>query len=209
MAGTITALKIQKRNKERVNVYLDDEYALAVTALVAATLKKDQYLTDAEIERLKSRDERHKAYEQAIRYLGFRARSQAEMGRYLRGKRYSPEVVTDTIARLLQEHYLDDEAFARSWLRDRERFRPRSRQALRYELKQKGIADEVIEAVLVDLDEDELAWAALERKLYQWKNLGEEDFKKKALGFLGRRGFNYEVARTICDRAWASLNPSE
>ena len=209
MAGTITALQVQKRNKERVNVYLDDEYALAVTVLVAATLKKGQYLTDAKIEQLKHQDERHKAYEQAIRYLGFRARSQVEMKRYLRGKGYAPEIVTEMIDRLQQQHYLDDEEFARSWLRDREQFRPRSRQALRYELKQKGIADEVIEVVLAGLDEEELAWTALEKKLYQWRSLEEDDFKKKILGFLGRRGFNYEVARAVCERAWALLHPSE
>jgi len=209
MAGTVTALKVQKHNKERVNVYLDDEYALAVTIVVAATLKKGQFLTDAEIERLRSQDERDKAYEHSIRFLGYRARSQVEIRRYLEQKGYSPQVVNETIERLGQQQYLDDEAFARSWLRDRERFRPRSRRALRYELRQKGIADEVISAVLADLDESKLAWAAIEMKIHQWQRLNEDDFKKKALGFLGRRGFNYETARTVTERAWSSLNSSE
>ncbi len=209
MAGTITAIKIQKRNKERVNVYVDDQYAFAVTALVGATLKKGQYLSEADIERFTSQDERHKAYDQALRYLSFRARSRREMERHLGEKGYSPEVVTATVERLLDESYLDDEAFARFWLENRERFRPRSQRALRYELRQKGIAAELIDSLLTDLDEDELAWAAVEGKVIQWQNLDEEEFKKKVLGFLNRRGFNYEVAYRMFDRAWSQVKMTD
>lgn len=206
MAGRITALEIQKHNKERVNVFLDGQFALGVTVLVAATLRKGQYLDDAEIERLKQEDERNKAYAHAIRFLGFRARSQAEMVRYLRDKGYSAEVVDEIVGRLVNEQYLDDEAFARFWLEDRERFRPRGQSALRYELRQKGIADEVIDTALADLDEDELAWKAVERKLSLWKNLAEQDLKKKIVGFLSRRGFSYETANEVFNRAWSSLD---
>jgi len=209
MAGTITALKIQKRNKERVNVYLDDTYAFAVTVLVAATLKKGQHLTDPEIERFKNQDERNKAYHQAVRFLGFRARSQQELVRYLQEKGYAPVVVTDTIDRLLEEQYLDDEAFVRFWLANRERFRPRSQQALRYELRQKGIANEVIETALADVDEANLAWTAVEQKLARWQGLSEEDFRKKVLGFLSRRGFTYEIAYQVVERAWVLASQSE
>lgn len=209
MAGKITALKVQKRNKERVSVFVDDAYAFSVTLMVAATLKKGQHLTEAEIDRLKSGDERNKAYNRALRFLSYRSRSQVEMERYLRDKGYAPEVVSETVDRLVRENYVDDEAFAQDWLASRERYRPRSRHALRYELRQKGIADEVIEATLADVDEDASAWAAVERKLERWKNLSEEEFKKKILGFLGRRGFNYETARSVLDRARDTVNSSK
>lgn len=208
MAGTISALEVQKRNKERVNVYLDGQYAFAVTMLVAVGLRKGQFLSDADIEQLNSQDERNRAYDRAIRFLGFRPRSQAEVTRYLRDKKYSSEVITDTINRLIQQEYLDDQAFARSWVMDRQRLRPRSRRALRYELRQKGIDENVIEKTLADLDEDDLAWRALESKLRQWKHLAKPDFKKKAMGFLSRRGFNYEIVREVTDRAWESLDSS-
>lgn len=209
MAGTITAIKIQKGNKERVNVYVDDQYAFAVTVLVAATLKKGQYLSEADIQQFKAQDERQKAYEQALRYLSFRARSRQEMDRHLSRKGHSPEVVTETIERLGDEDYLDDEEFARFWLENRERFRPRGQRALRYELRQKGIGDELIDSLLTDLDEAELAWSAVAGKLAQWQHLDEEAFKKKVLGFLSRRGFDYEVAHQVFDRAWTQVQKSE
>lgn len=209
MAGIITALKIQEGNKERVNVFLDGKFALAMTAVAAAALRKGQYLSDAEIDQLKQADERDKAYNQAIRFLGFRPRSQAEIERHLREKKYSPEVVTETVERLRREQYLDDEAFARFWLENRERFRPRGRQALRYEMRQKGLPGDVIETTLNELDEDESAWTAVENKLSRWKNLDELSFKQKVMAFLSRRGFNYEIASQTANRAWASLDLSE
>ncbi len=209
MAGTITTLKIQQRHKERVNVFLDDEYAFAVTLLAATALKKGQYLTDAEIEQLKEGDEFDRAYNQALHYLGFRPRSQVEVERYLQKKEYPPELITAILNRLREQQYLDDEAFARFWLESRERAKPLGPQALRYELKQKGLESHLIDAALTDLDEDESAWAAVEKKLYLWQKLEEGPFKQKVMAYLSRRGFNYEVVAQTTRRAWASLNSLE
>ncbi|GAB4444335.1 MAG: RecX family transcriptional regulator [Anaerolineae bacterium] len=199
MAGTITKLEIQKKNKERVNVYVDDSFALAVSLNVALGLKKGQFLGDAEIEQLRRQDERHKAYDRALFYLGFRARSRAEMERYLRGKEFLPETIEATLTRLAAEGYLDDAAFAQSWTGSRQRTRPKSRRALRHELRQKGVDREAIEAALADMDEAEAAAAALGAKLRQWQHLDEETYTKKAMGFLSRRGFSYSVARAAVE----------
>lgn len=201
MAGRITALKVQKHSQERVSVFIDDKFAVGVTIVVAATLRQGQYLSDAEIAKLKQEGERDKAYNQAIRFLGFRARSQAEIERYLNDKGYPADVVAETIGRLIEQRYLDDEEFARMWLEDRARFRPRGQMALQYELKQKGISKEIVDAVLTDLDEDELAWAAVENQLRRWQNLEEQELRKKIIGFLSRRGFNYETAQHVVNRA--------
>jgi len=205
MTGTITALESQKRNNERVNVYLDGEYAFAVTLVVAAGLQRGQLLSDDEIEALKAQDERTKAYNRAISFLGFRPRSEAEMEIYLHKKGVSSEVIVETIERLKRQDYIDDAAFARAWIRDRGRLKPRGRRALHYELAQKGIGREVIDTALADLDEDELAWRAIEGKLRQWQHLSEADLRKKAMGHLSRRGFNYEVSRQAVDQAVIEL----
>ncbi len=205
MAGKITKLEIQKNNKERVNVYIESEYALAVTVTVALGLKKGQLLSEADLERLKSDDEGHKAYERAIFFLGFRARSRAEIERYLRDKGFSVEAIAAVVQRLNAEKYLDDEAFAQTWVENRQQFRPKSRRALRHELGQKGLNAAEIEAAVGGLDESESAWQALAPKLAQWRHLDELSFKKKAGGFLGRRGFGYEVVRGALERAWSEI----
>jgi regulatory protein len=206
MAGAITALKFQRRSKERVNVYLDGEYAFGLTAIEAARLREGQVLSEAEIAALKAQDERQRAFDQAVRFLSYRPRSRAEVERYLHGKRVAGEVVTDVVERLERANYLDDEAFARFWVENREQFKPRSRRALRYELRQKGMTDQVIAQVLSDLDDEAAAWRAVEGRLSRWAGLTRDELRQKMMGYLSRRGFNYEIINSIFEKACQVLN---
>ena len=86
MAGKITTLKFQKKNKERVNVYLDGKYAFSLQAILAARLHKGQTLSDEEIEGLLQEDAFQKAYDKTLNFLTYRPRSRAEVRRYLQHK---------------------------------------------------------------------------------------------------------------------------
>ena len=206
MAGTITALKFQRRNKERVNIYLDGEYAFGLDAIQAAQLHKGQVLSEKEIAALKVQDERNRAFDRAVNFLSYRPRSRAEVERYLRGKAIADDTVADVIVRLEQAKYLDDEDFARFWLENRERFRPRGQRALRYELRQKGVSDEIIARVLGDVDDEEYAWRAVEGRLSRWANLPASEFRQKVTGFLRRRGFDDGTISLTLDKAYQILD---
>lgn len=209
IAGTITALKVQQKNKERVSVFLDGEYAFGVTLDVAARLHKGQQLTPAEIEELRRNDDVDRAFQAALHFLGARPRSRAEVEQQLARKGHAPEAVAAALSRLERYDYVDDAGFARFWVDNRKRFRPRSAAALRFELRQKGLDRETIERALDDLDEDAAAWDALAPKIERWRDLPQEEFEKKAIPFLARRGFNFETARSACRRAWKQIQSAE
>ena len=206
MAGTITDLRFQRHSKERVNVYLDREYAFGLGAVEAAQLRKGQVLSDAEIVALKAQDERNRAFERAVRFLSYRPRSQVEVERHLRRKAIAEDVIGDVIARLKRAKYLDDEEFARFWLENRERFRPRGRRALRYELRQKGVSDEIITRLLDEVDDDVAAWLAIEGRLTRWAHLPGGEFRQKVAGYLSRRGFDYSTISVTLKKACQSLD---
>ena len=206
MAGTITELKFQQRNKERVNIYLDGEYAFGLDAVEAARLHKGQVLSEAEIAELKAQDERNRAFDRAVQFLSYRPRSRVEVERYLRGKSIDEVVRDDVIARLERAKYLDDEAFARFWLENRERFRPRGERALRYELRQKGVSDEIITQVLNDLDDEASAWRAVEGRLSRWASLPGDEFRQKVVGYLSRRGFDYNTISLTLEKVGQVLD---
>ncbi len=199
---TITALKLQQKNKDRVNLFLDGEYAFAVSFTAASELHRGQELTESQVAELKQEGERNKAYHQAIRFLGVRPRSTSEVMRKLKEKGHDELLIEAVIERLVDAGYVDDAAFARFWVEDRTRFRPRSARALRYELRQKGVHSDVIDDAVADLDEEGAAWDAAVAKLDGWRRLDENQFRKKASGFLSRRGFNYGIVRATVDRAW-------
>jgi regulatory protein len=209
MAGTISQLLQQKNNRERVSVFIDGEFAFGLSIDAAARLAKGQFLSDADIAGLQTDDEHNRAYQSALHFLGTRPRSMTEVQRNLQEKGFGEDAVAAAIARLVEQHYLDDEEFARYWLENRNRFRPRSAKAIRYELRQKGVDREAIEAALEGMDEDDAAWDAAASKLDRWRNLPEDEFERKLSGFLARRGFSFATVRRTVQRAWKSVQEPE
>jgi regulatory protein len=209
MAGTVSELQQQKNNPDRVSVFIDGEFAFGVSIDVALHLAKGQFLSDADISALQTSDEYDRAYQSALQFLGSRPRSTAEVQRNLQEKGFGEEAVAAAIARLVEHHYLDDEEFARYWLENRNRFRPRSAKAIRYELRQKGVDREAIEAALEGMDEDDAAWDAATSKLDRWRTLPKDEFERKLSGFLARRGFSFDTVRRTVMRAWRVVQESE
>jgi regulatory protein len=66
MGRTVTAIKAQKRNKDRVSVYLDGEYAFGLARIVAAWLHVGQELSEEKIVLLTSQDEVEAAYARSL-----------------------------------------------------------------------------------------------------------------------------------------------
>lgn len=200
MAGTVTALEIQKRNKDRVNVYLDGEFAFGLNVLDAARLHRGAILSDAEIAALQAQDALAQACDRAVAFLSYRPRSSAEVRRYLAEKQTAPDVIEGAIARLTAQAYLDDAAFAAAWVRNRVALRPLGARALRYELREKGIEASVIDAVLTDLDAQDGAYQAALPKARRLGGQGKQAFRQKLGAFLARRGFDYDTVRAVTDR---------
>lgn len=199
---TITGLKTQKRNKDRINVYLDDEFSFGVARIVGAWLKVGQDISDDKIKELLSKDEVEVALQKAINFISYRPRSAKEVS--LRLKKYdaSEDVIEEVIERLVRGGMLNDSNFAEMWVENRSTFKPRGRKALRVELRHKGITDEAIETSIADLDEDELAYRAAFKQARRLKHLEWQDFRKKLYGFLARRGFNYDVISGVVPKVW-------
>lgn len=202
-SGTITALEIQARNKQRVNLFLDEVYAFSLTVDEAIHLRKGQFLTEAGVAALQGEDAVQKAVEAGVNYLSYRPRSIKEVRVKLEEKA-TPEVTERAIERLSALGYLDDQAFASMWVRDRLHFRPASPRALRQELRQKGIADDIIAEVLAQVSVEETAYRALQAQARRVRNLSPRDAREKLTGFLARRGFNYGDARRAIDRLFES-----
>ncbi len=200
MGGRVTDIKTQARNSRRVNVYLDGQYGFSLGLGVAASVGRGDNLSDEEVERLQARDAEETAYDKCLNYLAYRPRSISEVRHYLREKRVAAEVCDSVTDRLERVGLLDDRAFARYWVENRETFRPRGRRLLRQELRGKGIDEELVVEVLSDVDEESSAFRAAWSKAPRYAGLDDEGFSAKMSSFLRRRGFDYEVVRETVSR---------
>jgi regulatory protein len=202
MLRKITALKVQKKKRRRVSVFLDGRFAFGLQASVAARLSVGQTLSADEIDELQERNEIEAAYDRTLNYLSYRPRSCAETNRYLRRRGVSPTTIKAVIERLSRAGLLDDGAFAEYWVENREQFRPRGMYGLRSELRQKGVPDAVIEAAIDDVDETESAYRAAQTRARRLEHLDYQTFRRRLGGFLNRRGFGYDTVKDTVNRLW-------
>mgnify|MGYP000194439395 CR=1 FL=1 len=197
--GTITALRFQKHNQNRVSVYIDGQFAFGLAAIEAARLRVGQELSDEDVARLKERDEVERSHERALNFLSYRPRSTTEVRRNLRRKNVADEIIEEVIERLERAGLLDDVEFARYWVENRMQFKPRGVRALRHELRQRGVSDAVIAEVLQDFDEEAAARKAAQAGARRLAHLEPAEFRRKLGGYLTRRGFSYAVTGPLIE----------
>jgi len=204
----ITAIEPQK-NKNRVNIYLDGEFAFGLARITAAWLKTGQEISEEKIAHLQTDDARERAMQQAILFLSYRARSEKEIRQNLLKHEIPEEVIEYTLERLQENGLANDDKFARVWVENRNTFRPRSRRVLAMELRQKGLDDETVQAAVSDVDEEALAYESALKRAPRFKGLEWADFRKKLSEYLARRGFPYSVTAPVVTRIWNEMHTDE
>lgn len=205
----ITAIEVQKRSPNRVNIHLDGEFAFGLARIVAAWLRVGQELSDEKIEQLQAEDARERAYQQAMLFLSYRARSESEIRQNLRKHEIPEPVIEHTLERLRQDGLANDHQFARAWVENRSAFRPRSRRLMAMELRLKGLNEEAVSAAVQSVNDEALAYEAAQKRVSRLKNLEWNEFRKKLSDFLARRGFSYSVVAPVVTRTWNEAHKDE
>lgn len=205
----ITSIETQRRTPNRVNIHLDGEFAFGLARIVAAWLRVGQELSEEKIEQLQTADARERAFQQAMLYLSYRARSESEIRKNLQKHEIPEAVIEQTLERLRQDGLANDSQFAQAWVENRSTFRPRSRRMMAMELRQKGLDNEAIESAVETVDDEASAYAAGQKRSGRLKDLEWIDFRKKLSGFLARRGFSYSVIAPVVTRIWNEMHADE
>lgn len=210
MDQKITALKAQKRNPNRINVYLDGIFAFGLARVVAAWLQVGQTLNEEKIDSLQNEDTLELAYQKSLHLLGYRPRSENEVRRKLSEKGFSVEVIDSVSERLKSSGLIEDRQFAKNWVENRVTFRPRSHRLMAIELRQKGVTDDAIqEALDTSVDDAALAYDAAVRYSRRLSGLEWGEFRERIYSYLRRRGFSYGTISTAVQRLWSELKPTE
>jgi regulatory protein len=188
----ITAIKAQVKNPERVSIYVDEKYAFSLNhaQLLDLKVRIGLEIDDARLAEFKKASELGKAYERALNYAMIRPRSVKELQDYCRRKKWAPEDCQTIIDKLVARRYVDDRNFARAWVESRAMANKTSQRKLRLELKQKGVADDIIAEALQNADFDE--GSALRALIAKKRRLARYQDEQKLMQFLARQGFSFD-----------------
>ncbi len=203
----ITAIQVQKRNPNRVNIELDGEFAFGLSRIVSAWLKVGDHLSDEKVLALQEQDANEVAYQKALHLIGHRPRTEKEIKEKLSEKNFSSQQIKETVEKLRESGLVHDAKFAEMWVEDRNAFHPRSRRLIAYELKRKGIAEDLIGTALKGTPEDsELALQAAVQYARRLAGLDWPAFQKKLSSFLARRGFDFGTIGPVVRKVWNQIN---
>ena len=145
-----------------------------------------------------------------MRYLATRPRSVGEIRRHLRAARYDDEAIDGAVDKLRAQRYVDDLDFAKYWVEQRAKFRPKGDRALISELSMKGVSRETIDIALGELSPDsetERALRAIVRPSTRWRDLEPAVRRRKVHAYLAQRGFGYDVIDEVMRREEGAIEP--
>lgn len=212
--GKITSITAQAHDSQRVNLFIDGEFALglSLTTLAETGLALGLELDEAAWAQLEAAVAAERALSAAARLLAARPRSTAEIRQRLGRKAFAPDAIEQAIARLDALGLLDDAAFSRYWVENRQNFRPRGANALRDELRRKGVDRATIAEALAATDADpdgEAARAEAVARTALRRYATSPDratFERRLGGLLQRRGFSLHVIRPMLAILWNELH---
>jgi len=195
----ITRIEPQN-NSERVNVYIDGEFAFGLMReiLYKYGLSEDMEVDREFIDEVLLEEEWLKAKDKALKFLSYRQRSQKEIEDKLKKEGFSDEIIEKTVDFLKSYNLIDDIAFAKNFMMDKSNINKYGPERIRYELYMRGISKDIIDEVLEDYgDEYSIALDLAKKKVKSYKGNDRNAIYRKLGTFLQSKGFSYECISKV------------
>lgn len=184
----ITKIEIQKKNKNRVNLYLDEEFfcGLSLETVLKNHLKEGIEVEEDKIKFLVFETEKEMALSKAVGYISKCQKTKKEVYKYLIQKGYDEEIINYVISKLEEYNFVDDTLYAKNYIKFKNK--NSGSRKIEMELKQKGINEEVAKESLEKYSNDREFVLMVATKYMKNK---EKDLKnkQKAYRHLVSRGF--------------------
>lgn len=203
MEGIITKLEIQKKRKDRVNIYLNEIYAFSchVDLIFEFKLDKGIEMNSAKSRSLIEADDQKMAYQYGLKIALSRQISIAGCRKKLMGYEFLPASIEAAIDLLVENDYLNDERFATYYFEIKQPIYGRFR--IQQELNRQGIDKALIQKIISAMaDDDQEFDEALRlgrKKMEQQKGPLDHKLYAKIYGLLSRKGYSSSVLRRVMD----------
>lgn len=200
----ITRIENQKRNLNRVNIYIDNKFAFGLTDDIRYKydLHTNKEIDNDFIEDILKAEEERKVINAALNILSYRQRSIKELREKLKEKGYDSLFIEKAIDYCREQNYLNDEEFSISYIKDKQYLNKLGSKRIKYELINKGVSKDIIDEVLQVNPEYEfnIALDLANKKLSSYKNDDRNSIYRKLGGFLQRKGYPFDIIKKVLDQ---------
>lgn len=209
---TITKITGQKRRANRRSVYLDGAFAFGCNVNVVARfrLRTGMSLSDEQVREIEQGEVKQEAFDAGTRLLSMRLHSASELRRKLNTREYGHDVVEAVLADLARLGYLDDERFAKAKALSAAEHKKHGRRRAKIELMKAGVKGEVADKALNDVYESKdtlsVARELARKQAARLKKLDPTVARRRLVGMLQRRGFDYDDIKPVVDEVLRDNN---
>ncbi len=203
----ITMIQVQKRRKDRFNIYVDGEYSFPVSeaVLLKTGLHKGMALTKERQEEIERENNAYLAYTIAVDYLSYGLRSEKEVRTKLRDNEIEPRFIGEAIERLRDQQYINDQIYGESYTRTAANINRKGPRVIAQDLKMKGLSEEQIQISLEQYPEEQQLENAVhlgERSFNKQRRNSNRDAFMKVKMHLQQKGYD----RDLIDLAFEQIN---
>lgn len=200
----ITKITVQKKRKDRFNIFVDGEYAFPVSeaVLIKLGLNKGMQLTKERMEEIERENSAYLAYTTAVDYLSYGLRSEKEVRAKLRDQEIPEAFIEPAIQRLREQKYIDDVIYGESYTRTAMTINRKGPRIIAQELKSKGLDEVTIMTAMDQYPEEvqlENAQALAEKTLRKQNRVSSREAEQKTRLFLQQKGYDKEIIQQIFD----------
>ena len=198
----ITKIEIQKRNKERINLFLDGEYAfsLSIELVYKEGLNKNDEIDSEKLKILAEHESQIRCKNSALRIIEKSCKTEKEVRDKLILKGYEDNSINKSIEFLKEYNFINDSNYTKAFIR--EKLKSQGSQKIKYTLIQKGISKENIEEELSDLNkesEKNIALNIAKKKFDIIKKKENDNYKisGKLYRYLISKGYEYDITSEV------------
>lgn len=188
----ITGLKVQSKDKNRCNLYIDGDFkcGISVDSVYKYGLKIGTEITEDILNDIMINSQKSQALSKAISYVSKSLKTKKQVKDYLLGKDFNIDIVYFVIDKLKEYGYIDDVEYSRKYIELNSK--NKGERLIDYNLMQKGIKKEDIylarESAVVD---NFSAILSIVEKRLKNKEITRELLSKTYKYLIGK-GFNYD-----------------
>lgn len=199
MVLLVTKIEIQKKNKQRVNLYLDGEFycGLSLETIMKNRIKEGNVLEKETIEFLVNQTEKEIALSKAVSYISKCQKTKKEIFNYLLKKGFDELICNEVIEKMEEYNFVNDELYAKNYIKFKNK--NSGKRKIELELKQKGIKEEIVKQSTNDFVNDREHIYSVAEKYMKNK---ERDLKNKqrVFRYLSSRGYQTEDIKWAIDK---------
>ena len=193
----ITKIEVQKKNKNRVNIYIDEEFfcGLSLETVLKYRIKENQDISPERLDYLKNQTEKEVAFERSIKHISKSQKTEKEVRKYLSKFGYEDDTIDSTIEKLKSYSFVDDYEYAKAYVK----YKSKScgSKKIRYDLGLKGVEKNIIDKCLSEFSTERESVLEVAKKYLRGKFLDKKS-KEKVYRFLMGKGYNsFDISLAI------------